>query len=268
MISRPSTSLGTALSNVEGRGVACTLLIVACLLRATDVLAIDYGELRSNAVKACEAIDPSQSQSGLLFNPDGYRSYYVRSKCFQEAAVQYRDPALCGQVKERRSLFSSSWGYTAARCRQLVAEGTAADRAELEAIKSQYIAGGMKLRDFRVERNGNGRDFDIIPTFTGTYGRSYTLTFEILPEAQGESTLLHTSGYYVDGTSNLRLFVRQSEIRQRFPGFALDRPYTVRATVALDVGYGGPSGYWSPSFVNSVFPAASRSHSIVRRVTF
>ena len=244
------------------------LLIVGCLLRASDALAVDYTELHARAVKACEAIDASQSQSGLLFNPDGYRSYYVRSKCFQEAAIQYRDPALCSQVKERRSLFSSSWGYTATRCRQLVADGAAANRKELEAIRSQYIAGGMKLRDFRIEQNGNGRDFDIIPAFAGTYARGYTLTFEILPDGKGEPILLHTSGYYVDEKSNLNLYVRQSEIRQRLPGFAAGRSYSVRATVFLDVGFGGQSGYWSPSFVNSVFPAASRSHSIVRRVTF
>ena len=247
---------------------ALILLIVTCLFLTANVLAVDYGELRSNAVKACEAVDPSQSQSGLLFNPDGYRSFYVRSKCFQEAAVQFRDPALCAQVRQRRSLFSSSWGYTAARCRQLVADGVAADRRELEAIRNQYAAGGMKFRDFQIVRNGNGRDFDIIPTFTGTYGSGYTLTFEILADAPGGAMLLHTGGYYVDATSNLRLFERQSEIRQRFPGFALNRSYPVRATVTLAVGFGGQPGYWSPSFVNSVFPATSRSHSIVRRVTF
>ena len=245
------------------------LLLIGCVSITSVVIAFDYGDLRSKAVKTCEGIDPSQSQSGLYFNPDGYRSYYVRSKCFQEAAIQFRDATLCDQVKRRWSLLSSSWGYSAERCRQLVTEGTSADRVELERLKTAYAAGGINLRDFRVERNGNGRDFDIIPAFTGTYAHGYTLTFEILPIAAGASSvLLHTSGYHLDETSNLRLYVRQTDIRQRLADFSLNRAYTVRATVTLDVGYGGQGGYWSPAFIEDVFPTRERSRSITKQVTF
>ena len=238
------------------------------VLRPSEAFAFDYAEWHSKAVKACDAIDRSESQSGLAFNPDGYRSFYVRSKCFQEAAVTYRDASLCAQVRRRWSLFSSSWGYTAARCRQLVADGVAKDRLELEALKLEYAAGGITLRDFRVERNGNGRDIDIIPSFTGTFAHGYTLTFEILPEAAGAAALLHTNGYYIDAESNLNLYVRQADVRQRLAGFALNRPYRVRATVTLGVGVGDQSGYRSPAFIERVFPTRDRSHSIVRQVTF
>ena len=250
-----------------------TRIVVLCIpllgvLGSPAAFAFDYAEWHSKAVKACEAIDRSASQSGLAFNPDGYRSFYVRSKCFQEAAVTYRDAALCAQVRRRWSLFSSSWGYTAARCRQLVADGVAKDRSELEALKVEYAAGGIRLRDFRVERNGNGRDIDIIPSFTGTFAHGYTLTFEILPETAGAASLLHTDGYYIDATSNLNLYVRQADVKQRLAGFALNRAYRVRATVTLGVGFGEQSGYRSPAFIESVFPARERSHSIVRQVTF
>src|SRR5688500_20041432 len=163
------------------RASGLVVVSAGCLLMGpSDATAFDYAEWHGKAVKACAAIDRSESQSGLMFNPDGYRSFYVRSKCFQEAAIQFRDAALCGQVRQRWSLFSSSWGYTASRCRQLVTEGMTRDRTELEAMKRAYVAGGMRLRDFRIVRNGNGRDFDIIPAFTGTYATSYTLTFEIV----------------------------------------------------------------------------------------
>ena len=132
------------------RGIHVIVLLAACLFEASEAFAFDYADARSKAVTACEAINPSQSQSGLIFNPDGYRSFYVRSKCFQEAAIEFRDRMLCAQVRERRSLLSSSWGYSAGRCRQLVAQGTATDRASLEAIKTAYVAGGILLRDFRV----------------------------------------------------------------------------------------------------------------------
>lgn len=241
---------------------------LASLFATAIAAAVDYADARSRAVKACEAISPSDSQSGLYFNPDGYRSYYVRSKCFQEAAVLFRDVALCDQVKERRSLLASSWGYTAARCRQLVTEGTAADRAELERLKTAYAASGIKLRDVRIERNGNGRDFDLIPAFTGAYAHGYTLAFEIVPNSPALPVLLHTSGYHLDEQANLRIYIRQVDIKQRFADFSVNRAYTLRATVTLDVGDGGPAGYWSPAFINAVFPARERSHAITRQLTF
>ena len=40
---------------------------------------------------------------------------------FQQAAVRFRDQALCRQVKQRRSLLFSSWGYSPGQCRKLVA---------------------------------------------------------------------------------------------------------------------------------------------------
>jgi len=248
------------------RGLRVSLLPVLCVL-GTSLLASDYADMRSRAVQACTAIDPSQSQSGLVFNPDGYRSYYVRSKCFQEAAIEFRDSTLCANVKERRALLSSGWGYTTARCRQLVSEGLAGDRKALESMKSLYRTGGITLSDFRLERNGNGRDFDIIPAFTGTDAYGYTLTFEILMPS-GSSVLLHSSGYHLDAASNLRIYVRQADVRQRFPGFALNRSYPVRATVTLDVGFGGQGGYWNPAFIEGVFPARERTRSIVRQITF
>jgi hypothetical protein len=244
------------------------LVLIVLLLGVTEARAVDYAELRARAVTACEAISPSESQSGLLFNPDGYRSYYVRSKCFQEAAIQFREAALCGQVRRRRSLFSSSWGYSADRCRQLVAEGTTRDRAALEEMKRAYAAGGMKLRDFRIVRNGNGRDFDILPAFSGTYATGYTLTFEIVRNGSGPAILLHRLGYYVDDKSNLNIYVRQADIRQRFPAFSMTVPYVVRGTVTFDMGFGGQSGYWSPEFIERVFPLRERSQSMTKEIGF
>src|SRR5262245_61685903 len=90
-------------------------------------LCASYDELRSAAVSRCTMIDPAEYQSGLAFNPEGYRSYYVRSNCFQNAAAQFRDESLCTHVKQRHSLLFSSWGYSAERCRQLVDEAAAAD---------------------------------------------------------------------------------------------------------------------------------------------
>jgi hypothetical protein len=248
---------------------AALTAVVGLLLDVTSVFGASYAELKSAAVKQCQAIDLAEYQSRLFFNPEGYRSYYVRSACFQEIAVQFRDEALCAEVRRRLSLLSSSWGYSRAQCRELVAQGAATDQRTLEEMKRTYMTGAVTLRDFRVERNGNGRDFDVIPSFGGEYAHGYRLTFEIVPAEPGAAPiLLHSSGYHVDGNSNLRVFVRQDELRRRFPDFALDHPYTVRATLILDIGNGGPAGYWSDAFIERVFPIRERSQAVTREVRF
>ena len=50
-----------------------------------------YDSLRAAALGKCQSVDADEYQSGLLFNPDGYRSYYVRSQCYQKAAITFRD---------------------------------------------------------------------------------------------------------------------------------------------------------------------------------
>ena len=228
-----------------------------------------YVEQRAAAIKICEAVDPKEYQSGLLFNPDGYRSLYRRSACFQDAAVMFRDEALCRQVKERRSFFSSSWGYSEKRCRQLVAEGLAADRKTLEELRSSYGKGAVRLRDFRIERNGNGRDFDIIPVFDPGYPHGYMLRFEIIDtEDRDGAVLLDYSGFHLGANNNIRIFVRQEDIRKRFVQFELDRIYRVRGTLTLSIGYGGQSGMRSDAFIERVFPAAERSRFVEKDVRF
>lgn len=245
--------------------------LLALLLPGAAVAAAanPYAEQRAAAVKACEAIDPREYQSGLLFNPDGYRSFYQRSSCFHRVAVQFRDEALCARVRERRSFFFSSWGYSEKRCRQLAAEGVAADRKALEEIRSRYAQGAVRLRDFRIERNGNGRDFDIIPLFDPGYAHGYTLRFELVDvEDRDGIVLLASLGFHLDGKNDIRIFVRQEDIRKRFFQFEPGERYRVRGTLTLSVGHGGQSGMLSDAFIERVFPAIERSRFVEKDVRF
>jgi hypothetical protein len=74
--------------------------------------------------------------------------------------------------------------------------------------------------------------------------------------------LLHSGGYYIDPNSKLRLFVRQADVRARFPGLLLDHPYKVKGTAIYSIGMGGPAGYWSDEFLESTFPLRERSQSL------
>jgi hypothetical protein len=236
------------------------LISLLVVIVTSSAIASDYDTLRAAAVERCNAIDPAASQSGLFFNPDGYRSYYVRSQCFQEAAVNFRDGALCAQVKQRGSLLSSSWGYSAPRCRALVAEGLEADRRTLEALKRRYRDGAVTLRDFRI-------DFDFIPAFSGENAGGYSLTLAVVP-SNGNPILLHSSGYHIDGHANLRIFVRGEDIRRLVPDFAPGRRYSVRVTLTLTAPAGTGDVRWSDAFVERVFPARDRSQSMTKELDF
>ena len=234
--------------------------LLLCLLPIASP-ASDYLARRAAAKQRCEAIDSSQYQSGLFFNPDGYRSYYVQSECFQKAAVQFRDTGLCDRVRRRWSLFSSSWGVSSSQCEKLVANGVAADRAELEKEKQRYGARPVRLQSFHIEPNGNGRDFDFIPELSAGEPHGYKLVFEIVG-VRAQPILLNSDGYYVDANSKLNIYVRQADIRARFPEFQLNHTYKIRATLIFSIGMGGEPGYWSDEFIESVFPIRERSQSM------
>jgi hypothetical protein len=171
------------------------------------------------------------------------------------------------QVRERRSWFVSSWGYSADRCRTLVGDAIASDRREIESLERAYAEGGITLTDFRIVRNGNGRDYDILPAFNGGHAHRYTLRFELLDGARAP-VLLHESGYYLDANGSLSIYVPAAEIRARFPAFAAGRTYAVRATMSLTVALVSQSGHVSDAVLEEIFPARERTQSITRDVMF
>ena len=245
------------------------ILILVFFSHAGLTLAVTYDELRASGIKSCEAIDRSAYQTGLTLNPDGYRSYYVRSECFQRVAIEFRDERLCAEVKERWSLLSSSWGYSRSNCQKRLRAGIDDDRKVLQERRARYLQGPVRLLDFTIQANGNGRDFDIVPTFSGAASGGYWLRFDIvLPLATPQTVLLHAAGYHVNGGANMRLFVTGEEIRRRTPQFALGRAYLVRASMMLSIGIGGQAGKWSDEFVEKTFPAAERTQVMEKEIRF
>jgi len=244
--------------------MCCTLLLSAAVSLAP---AADYANERAAAVANCEAIDPGEARGGMIFNPDGHRSFYVRSECFQDAAVRFRDASLCDLVKQRWSLFGSSWGVSARQCRKEVEAGLEKDGAEIRALEADYAEGHIELVDFTVERNGNGRDFDIIPRFHGTSPHGYTLSFSLVDGAR--TVEFHRSGYHLRGVGDqIRIYVPAESLRAALPGFSLDQAYVVKAVLELSIGRGGPGGRRSEAFVDDEFPPAARTQVMTRTVRF
>ena len=203
----------------------------------------------------------------MYFNPDGYRSFYVRSQCFQETAIRFRDRTLCGEVKRRSSLLASSWGYSASRCGTLVTDAIAGDRRALEDLKRRYLEAHATFRDFHIERNGNGRDFEFIPALEGG-NAGYGLTIDIVRPGSATPIRIHSSGYFVDASSNLQIYLRREDIQHQIRDFVSEVPYMVRATLTLSLPLGTGDALWSDAFIESVFPERERSQTVSRAIEF
>jgi hypothetical protein len=226
-----------------------------------------YEAARAAALKNCAAIDASASRSGLALNPDGYRSFYLRSECLQRTAVRFRDAASCDRVVQRRALFSSSWGYSPKNCRTLVDRALEEDRREMAELRQRFLSAAMVLGDVVVLRNGNGRDYDVKPVFSGASGTGYTITVEITAP-DGRTMPIHTNGYYVDPRSELTLFIRREEITARVPAFVAGRVYQLRVTTTYSLPTPSDARFMSDAFLEDAFPLRQRVRTITRDVRF
>ena len=226
-----------------------------------------YEAARAAALKSCEAIDASAYRTGLALNPDGYRSFYLRSECLQRTAVRFRDAASCDRVVRRRALFSSSWGYAPQNCRALVDKGIEEDRREIAELRQRFLSAAMVLRDVNVLRNGNGRDYDVKPVFAGASGTGYIITVEIAAP-DGRAVPIHTNGYYADPRSELTLFIRREEIATRVPAFVAGRAYQVRVTTTYALPAPSDARFMSDTFLEAAFPRRERERTITRDVRF
>ena len=249
--------------------MACLSIATAWAVTADmSVMGNEYDAMRSAAVNKCYAIDPSAHQSGLFFNPDGYRSYYERSRCLQNAAEMFRDETLCHDVKRRWSLFSSSWGISRRRCKELAQQGLAKDVLAIESLKRTYAEEHVRLVDFSILRNGNDRDFDIVPIFDGRDSHAYTLIFDLVIPNRAP-VLLHSSGFHLTGSSDrIRIYVPRAEIRKHLPEFSEHERYRVRARLEYSIGSGHANARWSERFINDGFPLTDRSQSVEKTVRF
>lgn len=148
-----------------------------------------------------------------------------------------------------------------------MAQAVEGHRKEIGRIRREYLTSSMVLRDVHVQRNGNGRDYDVTPSFEGTDGHGYMIVVEIVPTG-GRPIVVHSNGYYVDPRSALRLFIRQQDIRAVFPAFELGRRYQVRTTATFTLPAGGGSRFMSDAFLETAFPLRERVRTVTREIKF
>ena len=220
------------------------------------------------AIVRCEQIDARDSQSGLWLNPAGYRTYYERSACLQRTAIEFRERALCDQVRRRYALFSSGWGYSRDNCRELVDAEIAEDRRELELIRQNYLAGPVNLMQVTVERNGNGRDYDFIPRFADGLAGGYELNYFIVDESRVRRLILSHGNYLTGSDNNLRIFLERQELLTAIPDLKFEVDYELEVQCTYSIGTGGPGGWYRQELIDDVFPAQERTKTYATAISF
>lgn len=126
-----------------------------------------------HGVETCQSIPASTYETFLLFNPSNVRTYYFRSYCFQQVAVQARDEKLCDQVIERKSLFFNGSGVSLAACRTAVTEIKSKDFAARVRPESVH-----KIESIKFDAAPSGDlEVRVVPagTLWGTYSFSVSL---------------------------------------------------------------------------------------------
>lgn len=230
--------------------------------------AAEVEAMLANAINQCEQIGSREYESGLIFNSDGYRSYYKRSACLQRAAVGFRERSLCSQVRRRFSLFASSWGYSRGNCQDLVDAELVKDQATLEALRQQYLSGPVRLLSITVERNGNGRDYDFIPKFADGFAHGYQMEFIVIDSGGNRHNLLTHGSYLTGSDNNLRLYLDRPTLLARFPSFAMGVSFDFEVHLLLSLGRGGPNNWMRDTTINDFFPASERTQVFTSEVTF
>lgn len=161
------------------------------------------------AQRACEKINARKATHFLIFNPKGYQTYYVRSLCLQDAAIEFRDATFCADVRERKSLVSDGSRVSAQACRTLVADAKDKDRAQALELAQE---GFHRMTDLQILRNGNGRGYDILFATSGGRSGAYEFTVTFSGTGAGDATLINRSLPFASEPSERRLYVEPERL--------------------------------------------------------
>lgn len=212
----------------NGRRVA--VLAIALLVGAGAMATDRFGDRKARRLARCMAIPANEYSTGLLFNPSGYQTMYHRSQCLQDLAVDERDRALCDEVRERRSLLFDGSGVSPAHCRDLVAARMAADTKDLEALDAGAI---HRIETLAIERDGNGRDFDLVVTTSGSLSTGYELRI-VARDESGASIEIFSNDGNPGASGSRRIFLlRAAELAEKLGKDWAAKTWTIVATLAL-----------------------------------
>ena len=135
-------------------------------------------------------------------------------------------------------------------------------------MRRTYEKSHVTLRDFRIDIDNNGRDFDFIPIIAGDAGHGYDLRLDVTPASGAAPVTLHHNGYWMTGASQLRVYLTRAEVGRLLPDFSADRRYLVTASIVFSLPPGDGGAEWSDLFLDSIFPQTVRTQSLTKTIAF
>lgn len=216
------------MEGVRRRGrVAVGGALIATTLAANVATADPLDAIVAGALARCEAIPADRGTTAMIFNPRDRQVVWDRSECFLALAVQSRDERLCGRVVERRSWVFDGSGVSPEACRRALEARRELDREEAARIRDPH-----RPVDVAIERNGNGRDFDLRVSTRGSYAHRYRLEVSLIG-ASGSVTLMSIDQPLGSGAAQLVHLVRRERLDAAKAALAPDRPLGLRAALGL-----------------------------------
>lgn len=239
--------------------------LAICSLLVSGYAQADYHERLAGAKARCEAIPRTKSHTGLWFNPRGYRSYFERSMCYQGLALNFRQPALCRKVRQRHSLFGSSWGYSRQNCSKLVREAITQDAASIEKLRDAYRHNPVQLIEVTVRQDGNGRDIDVLPVFSAGTRQTYRFSAFIVDARGKRHRLVEQTFRLGQAKPSIVLFVKREQVIRAVPGFgpSASQLWAFELELAPPVGRG--NALWPPAWLENLWPRAQRVQIVESR---
>ena len=178
------------------------LRLAWALLLAAGASGVAAEDAPGHSVARCASIPADRYQTGLFFNPDGMQTYYDRSRCFDDLAVELRDASLCDRVLERHAWWLDGSQVSPGACRRRVADQ---EHRDIEAARR--LQPPQRLRQLVVERDNNGRDFSVRARTSGGDGRSLRLTLAVV-DPGGHEHVIHADAQPMDDRpGEIRVFV-------------------------------------------------------------
>lgn len=199
-------------------------LLVAFLVGIfpSPAAADEITEKKQAQIESCEAIPNSDASTWLIFNPSDMQTMNHRSRCFQSLAIAERDVSLCQRVVEKKSFFLDGSGISPERCRERVARRKAKDRQEFMQKDFTEL---HRLTTLTFQRNGNGRDFDLIIETVGEMAGKYQLIVYLTFPNGRQITVLDDKTSYGTNTSKRYLLLRAAELSQKLYDPDLQKNY-------------------------------------------
>lgn len=235
-------------------GLHCALLLLVANLISPVSVAADREARFQHGAALCEAIPADAYETGLLFNPDGHRSYFKRSRCLQQLAVEWRAGALCEQVRTRRSMFFSGDAISATACRQLVNEQLRKDQEQVQAIDPETFHQLVEVAFSQPPYAGDGLMIQI--KTRGSHPGTYRLVIEALLSGTDTRVLAEYSQPLGTAPHELTRFILANQLRSVFGPLSPGQRLQMRATLTL------PPRSHKDHFVLTLTPETARRSSL------